>query len=213
MCLDMPFVPCSLQRQSQEQNEQQAAPPSLGRQRAGIVARPGSARLPCKHLPRCKSGRMALSGLQLVSGTFQAQSRLCPQGRLRGEAPLMLEIFAALFKGLQPESLTSQESTGDTQPAHRHSGLQAQRAARPVASRPPAKRGGPRHPRFGGVFTKTLDDGVKQCSLAGAKQSDLLGPVSTVTKAGLSKVCTEEPDPFSLVLSGWALHTLANTSR
>ena len=120
---------------------------------------------------------------------FPLQSHLLLQGRLRGEAPLILEIVAALFKGLQPESLVGQESVRTLRSGHRHSSQQAQPATKPAAPRPLARRAGPRHPRFGGVFTKTLDDGVKQCSLAGAKQDDLLGPVKTVAKAGVSKVC------------------------
>ncbi|CAL5223392.1 g5900 [Coccomyxa viridis] len=108
-------------------------------------------------------------------------------GRLRGEAPLILEIVAALFKGLQPDSLVGQESAHTLRSGHRHSSRQARPAGKPAVPRPLARRAGPRHPRFGGVFTKTLDDGVKQCSLAGAKQDDLLGPVSTVAKAGVSK--------------------------
>ncbi len=60
--------------------------------------------------------------------------------------------------------------------------------ARAVVSCQPTRKAAPRHPRFGGVFTKTLDDGIKQCSLASAKQNNLLGPVSTAAKPG-SKVC------------------------
>ena len=104
-------------------------------------------------------------------------------------APLILEIFAALFNGLQPDSLAGQGSAHSLRPGHRCSGRPAHPAARPAAPRSLARRGGPRHPRLGGVFTKTLDDGVKQCSLAGAKQADLLGPVSSATKTGCSKVC------------------------
>lgn len=139
-------------------------------------------------LPRCTSVQRVCT-LADHLWPVQRQSHLLLQGRLRGEAPLILEIVAALFKGLQPDSLVGQESAHTLRSGHRHSSRQARPAGKPAVPRPLARRAGPRHPRFGGVFTKTLDDGVKQCSLAGAKQDDLLGPVSTVAKAGVSKVC------------------------
>ncbi len=186
----MTTLRCSLQRQSPEQDEQQVASPAHGGQRTGAPAHHGAARLPCKYcsaLHLCP--KVALCTLAGHPWPVQPQSHLLLQGRLRGEAPLILEIVAALFKGLQPDSLVRRESARTLHSGHRHSSRQARPAGKPAAPRPLARRAGPRHPRFGGVFTKTLDDGVKQCSLAGAKQDDLLGPVSGVAKAGVSKVC------------------------
>lgn len=93
-----------------------------------------------------------------------------------------------MFRGIQPDSLRNKDSSGIRQTAARQAGRQAQPTARAVVSCQPTRKAAPRHPRFGGVFTKTLDDGIKQCSLASAKQNNLLGPVSTAAKPG-SKVC------------------------
>ena len=100
----------------------------------------------------------------------------------------MLEIFATLFGGIQPEGLLIRGSGEAAQAALRREARGAPRAARQAPPRQAAKHPRQRHPRFGGVFTKTFDDGLKQCSVAGAKQKDLLGPVSAAAKTGAKKV-------------------------
>ena len=100
----------------------------------------------------------------------------------------MLEIFAALFRGIQPDSLQRVDTRNPSSTPRAGNAQHAQPAARDPAPRHAAKKPGQRHPRFGGVFTRVLDDGVKQCSMAGARQSDLLGPVGAAPKRGKSKV-------------------------
>ena len=101
----------------------------------------------------------------------------------------MLEIFAALFRGIQPDSLqrVDTRSPSSTALADRSAQMRSRQPGDP-APRHAAKKPGQRHPRFGGVFTRVLDDGVKQCSMAGARQSDLLGPVGAAAKAKHKKV-------------------------
>ena len=101
----------------------------------------------------------------------------------------MLEIFATLFGGIQPEGLLSRGGGEAAQPARRQEAQRAQHGVRQAPALQAAKQPSQRHPRFGGVFTKTFDDGLKQCSVAGAKQKDLLGPVSAAAKTGAKKVC------------------------
>ena len=101
----------------------------------------------------------------------------------------MLEIFATLFGGIQPEGLLSRGGGEAAQPACRQEAQRAQHGVRQAPALQAAKQPSQRHPRFGGVFTKTFDDGLKQCSVAGAKQKDLLGPLSADAKTGYKKVC------------------------
>ena len=100
----------------------------------------------------------------------------------------MLEIFATLFGGIQPEGLLTRGSSEAVLPARRQEAQRAQHAAGQAPALQAAKHLRQRHPRFGGVFTKTFDDGLKQCSIAGVKQKDLLGPISAAAKTGAKKV-------------------------
>jgi hypothetical protein len=97
------------------------------------------------------------------------------QGPLRGEAPLLLEIFAALFDGVSARALLDAAA--------------AQPPALPL-SKPTATRKGSsqqkvpqRHPRFGGMFIRRLEGGAAQCAVGKTQHQDLLGPIVAANKA------------------------------
>lgn len=115
------------------------------------------------------------------------------QGSLRAEAPLLLEIFAALFEGIAAKALldASAEAVLGKQ-------VPAQPAA--VARAPGLQPGAPtqhRHPRFGGIFVARLEGGKARCAVGCAQQADLLGPVAPIGK-------------LPATVRGWAVSSMLN---
>lgn len=97
------------------------------------------------------------------------------QGALRGEAPLLLEIFAALFEGVSAKTLLD---AATTQPA-------ALPLAEPAVARkgPLQQKATQRHPRFGGMFIRRLEGGSAQCAVGTIQHQDLLGAVVAANKS------------------------------
>ena len=118
-------------------------------------------------------------GLSFMGGTELSCLHL--QGLLRAEAPLLLEIFAALFETVDPKALVDASST-------------------PTANLPPAQpplapqQAQQRHPRFGGIFVSRLEGGRARCSVGKSQHQDVLGHVSASVKlAGTIKVRACQP--------------------
>ena len=87
------------------------------------------------------------------------------QGVLRAEAPLLLEIFAALFEAVDPRALVDASSTP--------------RADLPPGQPPLAQL---RHPRFGGIFVSRPEGGRARCSVGKSQQQDVLGHLAASGK-------------------------------
>lgn len=125
------------------------------------------------------------------------------QGALQADAPLLLEIFTALFDHVDAEVLRM----------HQPKAAAAQKTAPKVVHQPmtaPHQRPRlahtcalmQRHPRFGGVFTKKADGGRAQCSIGRPTSQDPLGPVAPVIRASKTVHCLAMP---SLCLLSYCL--------
>ena len=104
-----------------------------------------------------------------------ALERVCiSQGLLQGEAPLLLEIFVALFCDIPAKPLLD---AAPAQPPAQWPVLPALPRPDPPQQKPPQ-----RHPRFGGVFIHRLEGGTARCAVGRAQHPDLLGPVGASAK-------------------------------
>ncbi|BDA45591.1 Topoisomerase 1-associated factor 1 at N-terminal half [Coccomyxa sp. Obi] len=120
------------------------------------------------------------SVLELLLVMAQHTSR----GALQADAPLLLEIFVALFEHVDAEELQSRQLSAAALPKT------APRDIRQTVNTPHHRpriavpsTGVLRHPRFGGVFTKKADGGGAQYSIGrGPTGQDPLGPVAPVMK-------------------------------
>ena len=91
------------------------------------------------------------------------------QGLLRAEAPLLLEIFAALFQVVDPKTLVDASSTATANLV----------PAQPSCAPQQVQQ---RHPRFGGMFVSRLEGGRARCSVGKAQHQDVLGHVAASGK-------------------------------
>ena len=170
------YATCRIKRQPQERHAWKASEPTVCGQRARASAGHGPAHStsepvilqPHRALPPSPYGLSFMGGTEL--------SCLHPQGLLRAEAPLLLEIFAALFETVDPKALVDASST-------------------PTANLPPAQpplaphQAQQRHPRFGGIFVSWLEGGRARCSVGKSQHQDVLGHVAASGKlAGTTKV-------------------------
>lgn len=133
------------------------------------------------------------------------------QGALRSEAPLLLEVFTALFDLAEPQAVLAAPSLQAARRAHApasNRGNTAEAAmARPQPPRSRAQRGQAaasngatkvqgRHPRFGGVFTTKADFSGSRAriSIGRANFQDTLGPVASVAASAGKVRCHIQPD-------------------
>ncbi len=106
------------------------------------------------------------------------------QGALQADAPLLLEIFAALFNHCDAEVLRKHEPKAATLPKTSPHEVQ-----RPTPTPNHRARLAPtstvmqRHPRFGGVFTTRADGARAQCSIGRPISQDPLGPLASLVRA------------------------------
>ncbi len=118
---------------------------------------------------------------------------------MQADAPLLLEIFVALFEHVDAEELQGR------QPGAAEVPKTAPRDIRQLATTPHHRSqvavpstGVLRHPRFGGVFTRKADGGGAQYSIGrGPTGQDPLGPVAPVMKIPKA-VCCLSPAPFGV---------------
>ena len=120
----------------------------------------------------------SLVSMPVTLQTMKPGLKYATQGALQGEAPLLLEIFAALFDGIPAKALWD---AAHAQPI-------AQRPAKTAASRagPPQQKPPQRHPRFGGIFVHRQEGGLARCAIGKAQHVDLLGPIGTSVKPSKS---------------------------